>query len=37
MYGKSIESFLVNETEDGFTAVELSNWNGMAFFKIPII
>ena len=27
MYGKSIESFLVNGTEDGLTAVELSNWN----------
>lgn len=35
-YGKSIELFLVNGTEDSIITAELSNWNGKAI-KIPRI
>ena len=35
-YGKSIELFLVNGTEDSLIIAELSNWNGKAI-KIPRI
>lgn len=35
-YGKSIELFLVNGTEDSLITAELSNWNGKAI-KIPRI